>query len=236
MSNGNEPVLRLRIAEGIAWLDLARPPVNALDLALREALIHQFDALSQNEAVRVVVLASALKTFTAGADLREVQQPEGPASRRNIQRLTREMFAAIRDCAVPVIGVLDGPAIGAGLAILGCCDLVICSSRAEVRLSEIDHGRIADVAMLRKLLPRAVAARMALTGDVLRAEELALFGISSLTLAPEDLAPQVEAMARRIAAKPAAALRMTKLALNSVEVMPWKDGARLVQHLSDTLI
>ena len=101
----------------------------------------------QNGGMRCVILTSALKTFSAGADVKErvglVQQP-GDYVRHN--RLTREYFYAITDCAKPVIAAVNGAACGAGFVLALSCDIVIASEDASFGLPEIDRGAFRSAA------------------------------------------------------------------------------------------
>lgn len=226
----------LTIDGGIATVTLARGPVNAFDRTLREELIHLFDVLSTRSDVGAIILRSGLKVFSAGADLRERPEPEGTGSRRHTQRLTREMFAALREASIPVIAVLDGPVIGAGVALAMSCDLVLCSPKTELRLTELEYGRIADVALLRRILPRAVAARVALLGQPLTADDMLRFGLCSQVCESHQLEARARDWAQVIASRERQAVCATKLALNTVEALPAREGSRFVQHLSDGLV
>src|SRR5690606_27370886 len=100
---------RLNVTDGIATVSLARPPVNAQNRQLRDEIIRVFDALSDREDVRVVILTGEGKHFSAGADIKErrtlVREP-GDYLQHN--RVTREFFLAVADCSKPVIAAVNG--------------------------------------------------------------------------------------------------------------------------------
>lgn len=111
------PRVKIEVVDHIAIATLDNPPVNALSPQWR--LAELFDELSDNDDVRVIVLTGAGdRAFCAGADIKAMQRP---ASRRRAARTGaregREAFNAIYECGQPVIGALNGPALGAGLAI-----------------------------------------------------------------------------------------------------------------------
>jgi len=230
-----DAMIDLTIVDGLATISLCRAPVNALSRAMRDELIHLFDMLSGDETVRVIMLRSALPTFCAGVDLREASQMSGPDSRRHGQRLNRELLAAVRDCTVPVIGVLDGPVVGLGVGLILSCDLVLCSPRASIRLTEIDHGRMADLALLRRSLPRAVLARLALCAVPMNAADLLHHGLVS-ELVEQDIDGHAGRIGLAMAGKSRAVLGATKAALNLVEGLPAREGSRQVQMISDGLV
>ena len=121
--------IRLEVENtGIATVTLAHAPVNALNRRTREEITHVFDAISDREDIRVAILTGEGKVFCAGADIKErvnlVQEP-GDYLRHN--RQARETFLSIMDCAKPVIAAVNGPAIGAGLALMLASDIALAS-------------------------------------------------------------------------------------------------------------
>src|SRR5258707_10232231 len=114
---------RLDVADGIATVTFDRPPVNAQNRQTREEAICIFDAISDRDDVRVAILTGAGKVFSAGADIKErldlVHEP-GDYVRHN--RLAREFFYAVTDCAKPVIAAVNGAAFGAGFTLMLACD------------------------------------------------------------------------------------------------------------------
>src|SRR5687767_14894041 len=132
---------RVDIAEFVATVTINRPPVNAINRQSREELVRIFDALSDRDDVRAVVLTGAGDIFSAGADIKErstmVQAP-GDYLRHN--RLTREFFYAVTDCTKPVVGAINGAALGAGLVLTLSCDIILASDNAVFAMPEIDVG------------------------------------------------------------------------------------------------
>src|SRR5690606_36667460 len=99
---------------GIVTID--RPPVNAISTQLKEEIRDIFLSINEKEDIRVVILNTAGdKAFIAGNDLHEFKTLD-PKNADERSALTRESFWAVYDCRVPVIGVIDGPALGSGLA------------------------------------------------------------------------------------------------------------------------
>ena len=121
------------IADHIAIVTLDRPPVNAITRTTMHEMIAIFHSLGENRDVRVVVFtAFGDRAFMAGVDLQTVG--ESSAATATSTRFTtdpasiaREAMWAITDCAVPVIGAINGPALGAGLAFAACCDVLFAS-------------------------------------------------------------------------------------------------------------
>ena len=127
------------VADFVATVRLARPPVNAQNRRFREEIITIFDALSDRPDVRAIVLTGEGKTFSAGADLKErpgLSQEIGAYPRHN--RIVRESFNAVMECEKPVVAAINGAAIGAGCVLALCCDI---PDRKRSRLPRHDRGR-----------------------------------------------------------------------------------------------
>ena len=195
-------MLRLDVADGIATVTLDRPPVNAQNRQSREETIHLFDTLSDRDDVRCVILTSALKVFSAGADVKErvglVQQP-GDYVRHN--RLTREYFYAISDCAKPVIAAVNGAAFGAGFVLALACDIVIASEDAYFVMPELDVGLAGGAGFLMQHFSRSMARYMYFTARRIPAAELHRLGVITAVLPPDRLMAEARAIAAEIAAK-----------------------------------
>jgi enoyl-CoA hydratase len=223
---------RLDVADGIATVVFDRPPVNAQNRRTREELTWVFDTLSDREDVRVVVLTGAGKVFSAGADIKErvgIRPEAGDYIRHN--RLTRESFYSIIDCAKPVICAINGPAIGAGYAVVACCDILLAAEGAFVQMPEIDVG-LAGGAKFLGLFPRSKARMMFFTGRRVPAEELYRLGIVEACVPKAQLMDTAMEIAREIAAKSPIAVTRAKMAFNTVEELPFRDGYRFEQGIT----
>ena len=221
--------------DGIATVVFDRPPVNAQNFRTRTELTWVFDTLSDDPEIRCVILTGGGKVFSAGADIKErrsMTAQRGDYIRHN--RVTRESFYAIRDCAKPVIGAVNGPAIGAGYALMACCDILLASDTAYVQMPEIDVG-LAGGAKFLELFPRTKARMMFFTGRRVPAQELYRLGIIEECVAPDALMPAARAMATEIAAKRPMALARNNHAFNPVEEMSLREGYRFEQGVSAEL-
>ena len=114
--------IRCEVLDFIAVVTMDRPPVNAIDAQFQNELTLVFDTLSDREDVRVAILTGAGRVFNAGVDIKERMRGEPqPGEIWQRSRRARECFHAIVECKVPVIGALNGAALGAGLAIAASC-------------------------------------------------------------------------------------------------------------------
>jgi len=227
----------------VAIVTLDRPPVNALDSLTFRALADVFEGFAHDRSVSVAVLTAAgQRTFCGGVDLQdsprryrpdgraEDDAPKGDAADQiDPGAVVRRCFWGIYDCAVPVIAAVNGPTIGAGMALVASCDLVIVSEQARFALKEITVGVLGGVRHAQRLVGPWKAKRMFLTGEWLTAEELYRLGAAEAVVAPDRLLPAALELAESIAANSPIAVRLAKESANRVEPLSLKDGYRLEQ-------
>ena len=228
--------VRLEVADFIATVTMDRPPVNAQNQKAREELIGVFDALSDRDDVRVVILTAAGKVFSAGADVKErvglVQEP-GDYIRNN--RLVREFFYAISDCTKPVICAVNGPAFGAGFALMLACDIMLAAEDAYFVIPELDVGLAGGARFLMDHFAKSMARTIYFTGRRVPAAELYRLGVITACVPREKLLDEAMQIAREIAAKSPVAVREVKRAFNVIEEMPARDGYRFEQTVTVAL-
>lgn len=226
---------KVEIEDGVATVTFDRPPVNAQNLRTREEITWIFDTMSDDPAVRCVILTGSGKIFSAGADIKErsgMSAKSGDYIRHN--RITRESFYAIRDCVKPVIGAINGPAIGAGFALMANCDILLAADTAFVQMPEIDVG-LAGGAKFLEIFPRSKARLMYFSGRRVPAAELYRLGIVEACVPVDRLLPAAREIAAEIAGKSPTTLARVKHAFNVVEEMPMRDGYRFEQGVSAEL-
>ncbi|MDB5848822.1 MAG: Enoyl-CoA hydratase [Rhodoferax sp.] len=226
-------VIQLEVAEGIATVTMNRPPVNAQNARFRQELTDVFDAISDRDDIRVAILTGTGKIFSAGADIKErpnlVSEP-GDYLRHN--RLTRESFYSIKECAKPVIAAVNGPAMGAGFALMVFCDILLASDDAFVSMPEIDVGLSGGMRMLRELFPKSKARHMFFTGCHVSASELYRLGIIEACVPRAQLLAEAMKIAQSIAAKSPLAMKYAKEDANMVEELSLRDAYRLEQNIT----
>ena len=225
--------LKVSTENHIATVTMAYPPVNALSRTLNDELTLALDRISELDDVRVVVLTGEGKVFCAGADLKgRADVIKGPGDLPAHSRRTRECFHAIRECAKPVIAAINGPALGAGLAIVASCDILIASDKATLALPEVDVGLLGGGRHAMRLFGHSRLRRMMLTGYRVPAEELYRLGIIEECTTPDELMPKALELAAVIASKSPVSTRMGKQALNVVEELSLRDGYRYEQDMT----
>jgi len=226
---------RVEIADHVATITFENPPVNAVNVQVRAELPEVFRNTGHNPDVRVVIFTAAgERAFCGGTDVREFGQFKG-AAREAREIKWREGLNAIHHCAVPVIGAINAPALGAGLAMASCCDILIASEKAVFGLPEIRVGALGGGRHLARLVPEMVMRRMMFTGVRLSAREMAQYGAVSRVVPPEELLPAARALATEIAGFAPLALRLGKESLNRTEFMPMEEGYKVEQTFTARL-
>jgi len=224
---------RLDVADGIAIVTFDRPPVNAQNRQTREEIVRIFDAISDRDDIRVAILTASGDVFCAGADIKErvdlVHEP-GDYIRHN--RLVRESFYAVTDCAKPVIAAVNGPAIGAGFVLMLACDIMLASENAYFVMPEINVGLAGGARFLMEHLSRSRARAIYFTGRRVPAAELYRLGVIESCPARAGLMEAALDIAREIAAKSPVAVRHIKRAFNAIEEMPARDAYRFEQSVT----
>lgn len=195
----SEDILLVETRERIRTLTLNRPAVmNALSRDLRKALADAFADVSQDDEVDVVILTGTGRAFCAGLDLAELEQKGlagvglGPAG---------DVVAQMNAVQQPIIGAVNGFAVTGGLELALACDFLLASSNARFADTHVRVGVLPGWGMSQKL-PRLIgvsrAKEMSFSGRLVSAGEALDWGLVNRVVAPEELMPQCEALAREI--------------------------------------
>jgi enoyl-CoA hydratase len=225
-------LIRVEVKDFIAVVTMDNPPVNAQNAQFNVEMAHVFDSLSDRPDVRVAVLTGAGKTFSAGADLKNRPDPKQAGERWQHNRRARESYHAIRECTKPVIAAINGAALGAGLAVAASCDILFAAEEAVVGLPEIDVGLLGGAAHTQRLFGHSRIRRMLLTGYRAPGAELYRLGVVEACVPRARLMDEAMAIARDIASKSPAAIRLAKQSLNVVEELSLRDGYRYEQNMT----
>jgi enoyl-CoA hydratase len=219
----------LDISQYIAVVTLNRPPANPLDRTTRLRLTSIFDELSDRDDVRAAVLTGSGHIFCAGSDLKDRPNSDRAGDYGQHNRIVREAANSITECTKPVIAAVNGAALGAGLALVAACDIMVASEDAVFGMPEINVGLAGGAAMLQELFGRSRMRRMMFTGERFPASELYRLGVIEACVPPSELIPEAMRMASDIATKDPRGIKYAKLSANISLVMPQRDAYRLEQ-------
>jgi len=135
--------LQVEARDAILYVTLNRPEVhNAFNDVLIAEAIELFTSLESRTNIRAVVLAGVGQNFCAGADLNWMSKMVSYSRDENIRdsSLLAKMFALMNDCPIPMIGRIQGAAIGGGVGLVAVCDIVVATERTKFGLSEVKLG------------------------------------------------------------------------------------------------
>ncbi|MCL2669286.1 MAG: enoyl-CoA hydratase/isomerase family protein [Syntrophaceae bacterium] len=220
----------------VAQVTLNRPAsLNAYNIQMRNDLFEVLTAIRDDPEVRVVLFTGAgEKAFCAGADLSEFLTAPSPTIARQV-RFGRDLWGLFLSLPQPLIAALHGYVIGSGIEIALCCDIRIAAADTEFRMPEVGLGIIPGAGgtqMLPRIIGRARALEILLTGRWLESEEAQRIGLVSEIVSGEALLPRAWELAHHIASLPAKAVRNAKAAVVRGGEMPLAEGLLLERRLS----
>ena len=207
------------VASGVAEVVVDHPPVNALPVAGWFELARAVREAGVNPAVRVVVLRAEGRGFNAGVDIKEIQADPGFAALVGANRGCFAAFAAVYECAVPVIAAVHGFCLGGGIGLAGNADIIVASEDATFGLPEVDRGALGAATHLSRLVPQHKARAMMYTAATATAAELHAFGSVLRVVPRSELRAAALEVAAQVAAKDPAVIRLAKEAFNGID--PW---------------
>jgi enoyl-CoA hydratase len=214
---------------GIAEVVIDNPPVNALAVADWFELAALVRGLGDDPQVRVVILAAEGKGFNAGVDIKEMQASDGFEALIGANRGCYAAFAAVYECAVPVIAAVHGYCLGGGIGLVGNADVIIASSDATFGLPEVDRGALGAATHLARLVPQHKMRAMVYTSATASAAELHQYGSVLQVVERAELREAARAVARQIAEKSPTVIRAAKESLNGIDPVDVKRSYRFEQ-------
>ena len=221
--------VRLLRDGSIGRIILARPEKkNALDRQTAEDL---FAALAQFEAdpqCRVVHLGADGEDFCVGADLDALERMldvGADVHRQDAEALGRVLLA-MRALMKPVVGTVRGRALGAGVALVLACDVVLAHEGAELGCPEVRLGFVPamGMTMLRRCVGEKHAADLLLTGRIISAEEAERIGLVSRVVPAATFDDDTNATLEQISLAPATSMALTKWLFHKLDALSFEDG------------
>ena len=208
----------------IGILTLNRPErMNAINYTMRDELRDFFVTLLTNTETRVMIVTGAGKGFCSGLDIKDskITTPQNaytPKLAYELQKLFSDIIFFMRRCPQPVIGALNGAAVGAGLSMAMACDIRLAAPEAKFSAAYINIGTGGADMGSSWLFTRQVglgnASRYLLTGDFFSAEEALRIGFVQAVVPREKLMEEAMKIAINMASKSPLGLRLTKEALD----------------------
>lgn len=235
MAAASDDPLRVHTEDGVCTLTLNRPAaLNSFTAQMHGLLLPALEAAASDPQVKVVVITGAGRGFCAGQDLNDpaMAGTSGPPDvGAVVDRYYRPLATRVRSMPVPVIAAVNGVAAGAGANFAFCCDFVVAARSASFIQAFSKIGLVPDCGgtwLLPRLVGRARAIGLAMTGDKLPAEQAAAMGMIWRCVDDEALSVEVESLAARLAQMPSQALAQTRLAIDAATTMDF--GAALLNE------
>ena len=227
----SEPPVLVARQGAVTTITLNRPSaLNSFTAAMHGLLMPALDEAAADASVRAVVITGAGRGFCAGQDLNDPAMAGAGDVGAVIERYYRPLATRIRTMPVPVIAAVNGVAAGAGANFALCCDFVIAARSASFIQAFSKIGLVPDCGgtwLLPRLVGRARAIGLAMTGDKLPAEEAARIGMIWECVDDAVLHDVAMSLAQRLAQMPSRALAETRRALDSAMAMDFADAITL---------
>ena len=219
--------VKIEVAERVATVTLNRPDaLNAVTNRLHHELENVWLDLASDRDVNAIVLTGAGRAFCAGADLRGVNSGEltkgaaknnrfdrGPISASNGRRIIENML----DVEQPIIGAINGDAIGLGATLALLCDIIVVSEKARFADTHVKIGVVAGdggAVIWPLLIGPHRAKEFLMRGNFINGAEAGRIGMVNYAVAPEQVMTKASELAQELADGPTWAIRWSKLAVN----------------------
>jgi enoyl-CoA hydratase len=208
-----------QVEEQIATITFNRPKVlNALNEASLKEFSHAVDQVAGNEGISVLILTGAGdKSFVAGADITEFLKFNALKAKL-YSEIGHSVISKLQELPIPVIGAINGFALGGGCEVVIACDFVYASENAMFGLPEINLGIIpgfGGTQRLPRLIGKNRAKEMIFTGKMIPAAEAQAMGLVNKVCAQDQLMDEVLKVAKIIVSKGKVSLRAAKQAINT---------------------
>jgi len=224
----------VEVADGVGRIVFNRPKLlNAYSEQMSAELVRAVAALSEDPAVRVVVVTGMGRAFMAGADIHMLQGwTRAPAGRQGVAEILGGFFSPslFEQSPKPFIAAVNGLAFGMGCEIALGCDMRVAGASAQFGQPEIKLGIMTGAGGSQRL-PRLVgpgkAMEMILTGDPIDAQEALRWGLVNRVVPDGELAQEVSRLTGRLCGLSASALRLSKEAVRASLSLGLYDGVAL---------
>ena len=242
-----DPVLTIEHQGPVDHVTLNRPDrLNALNLALVDALRAYFEGLSRKPETRIVVLKAAGRAFCAGLDMAPEHTPSadidltGPRAALEVQTRISDIYRAMRRCPQPIVALVQGAACGGGFSLALASDIRILSedarmnaAYAKIGLTGCDMG---SSYFLPRLVGASLAAELIYTGRFIHAQEALDVKLASRIVPVDQLETAATVIVDEMLAVAPMGLRLSKQALGLALDAPSLDAALALEDRHQALL
>lgn len=206
------------IEDGIANITLNRPDkLNSFNREMALLMQQKLDECATDKSVRCLFITGAGKGFSAGQDLQEVIDPDGPGMQRILSEHYNPIIRSIRNCPKPIVAAVNGVAAGAGANIALACDIVVAAQSASFIQAFSKLGLIPDSGgtyTLPRLIGWQKAAALMMLGDKVPAANAEAMGMVYKVFPDDTFQAESKKLAATLAQMPTQGLAYIKQVLN----------------------
>lgn len=228
--------IKVEKADKLATVTLNRPDsLNAVNPQLHHELERIWVDLSEDSDVNAILLTGGGKAFCAGGDVKGMAARSGGEEKQRRFNLSpaggRRLIQNLLDVEQPIIGAINGDAVGLGATIALFCDVIVASEKARFGDPHVRVGIVAGdggAVIWPLLIGPARAKEFLMRGHLVNGAEAAKMGLVNYAVPPEEVLPKARALAQELADGPTWAIRWSKLSVNK-----WlKDQVNLILDAS----
>lgn len=236
------PLAYYELQDQIAIVTIDHPPMNALDVATKEAIAWVFRELEGRiSEIRAVIMRGAgEKGFAAGADIKTFLELTPPAAKKRLMR-SHQIYAQVENFEWPVIAAIHGYCLGAGLELALCCDIRYATASSKLGFPEVNLSVFPGNGGTQRALyqvPLGKLKEWVYTGAIIDANEAFRYGLVEKVVPDHMLMEEAMELARQIASKGPLGVSNAKKVLNRTRDLSLVDGLELESdfwsNLTDT--
>jgi len=213
---GDLQFINLDQSDGVLTAALNRPKANAFDETMIEELITVLKTAQKDDTVRCLVLTGTGRIFSAGQDVTAFNQEE-VSFREHLHRTYNRVITKMHGLEKPIVGAINGPAVGAGLGVALATDLRVAAESASFIYGFVGIGLSADSGTslaLPLLIGLARSVEMAFTNRVVTAQEALDWGLVNQLVPDDELVGAAGELATKLANGPTRAFGLSKRAIH----------------------
>lgn len=222
---------------GIIYLNSPKD-LNALTSAMKKELSQAIRNFDSSTTIRVIILASKVeKGFCAGADLKELQNTS--AQKQKEHDIFQEISDTMENCRTPIIGAINGFALGGGFEVALKCDILIAATNTKFMFPEVKLGLLPGIGGTQRaarILGRSLTSKLVLAGEPLTAKQALAHGLCTDVVEPGELLNKAKQIALSIAERPKTALKSAKECIRASEELSLTEGNKFERNLFNLLL
>lgn len=224
------PLAYYETIDQIAIVTIDHPPMNALDVATKEAIGVVFRELEDKaDQIRAVILKGAGENFAAGADIKTFLELTPASAKKRLMR-SHQIYAMVENFEWPVIAAIKGYCLGAGLELALCCDIRYAAESSKLGFPEVNLSVFPGNGGTQRALyhvPLGKLKEWVYTGAIIDATEAMEYGLVEKVVSDEKLMDEVMELAKKIASKGPLGVSYAKKVLNRTRDLSLTDGLEL---------